>query len=73
VRESTVYSAYSENGKRGERDGTSECDRETRRRRRRRRKGGRVGGREGGNATASASDRRETSSFMLGCCNSEWT
>jgi len=37
VRESTVYSAYSENGKRGERDGTSECDRETRRRRRRRR------------------------------------
>lgn len=29
--------------------------------------------REEGNATASASDRRETSSFMLGCCNSEWT
>lgn len=27
----------------------------------------------GGNATASASDRRETSSFMLGCCNPEWT
>lgn len=34
--------------------------------------GGETGG-EGGNATASASDRHETSSFMLGCCNSEWT
>lgn len=36
-------------------------------------RGGEAGGKEGGNATASASDRHETSSFMLGCCNSEWT
>jgi len=50
MRESTVYSAYSENGKRGERDGASECNGETRRRRRRRkdgREGGRARGREG--------------------------
>lgn len=50
---------------RGERNRTRECTS-------RREEEKNVTG-ERGNATASASDRRETSSFMLGCCNSEWT